>query len=487
MAGGGTQITETYLSGPVSPADVLSFAVMDPYADFGSKTFGELEAAYKTPTELSQSQLNAYKYAYTQGAAGAVAPPAPYPISSHIMASGKGTPFSPITEGLSAVVGSVESVWNPAVPSLWGAAYEKIGWQEGSFATEFMAKHPIYAAGSALGEVLQFALPMKGSIVRAGSKVSKGLEGYLGLTKEARFASMLGEISDPVSRQLLRQEVEGLRISKPAAGLERGVRLDKIIYGPLGEADYPGGQFLKIGYEQSRVPSEIAPKGFQGGGAVKRWASGGLNYDQVLKAFSEPDIITKPGRLTGLERSLIEPMLEPTFSRSVQSPARGVGRLTLGAVGLGMPAKGLVRGSPSMVTRMGEELALRATIAPSYKAKAGGRTAPGLDAGLKAHLDSLLQIAPMQRQRDQPVVSLKTPQAFRTAMGASQLLKASQLQRASFIPDVSPRLPRYFPTRPRHRDESGWLPKMKKGRGSYEERVNPFNPDFLRDLKRLKF
>jgi hypothetical protein len=128
--------------------------------------------------------------------------------------------------------------------------------------------------------------------------------------------------SKPV--QYLRMtQMEGL------GGLELDTQVEgmpakfKTPYGPLGEADNllnpPHYGYI---YETAEtVPRP--PKGFQGGSMaeLRRWASGGLNYEQVMEDLASPETLFRPAA-AGRGAPYFREVVEPTFSINVQSSGK---------------------------------------------------------------------------------------------------------------------------------------------------------------------
>jgi hypothetical protein len=392
----------------------------------------------------------------------------------------KGVRVNPL-ETFAGVTGAVESIWNPKVPSMGGAAVETL--VGGGYNRQFLGEHPFYYQGSGIGEALQW-LPISKAIRAGGlgTRISVGVEDMLGLSKKARAAAMFEDIKDPLSRALVRKEVdEGFTMARRLPTAEKGMKLDRIIYGPLGEADYPGGQYLKLGYEQVEA-AKAAPKGFEGGRAYRRWASGGLNYEQAMKIMGEPlpKPATSPANILKYEKSLAR--TSATFSSNIPRASRIAGFGESLAIGKGV--SDLAKGRSSM---------------SSYYV--------GLEPAFKQYLDSL------QYQREKtgdesvalpPIKSaLGMGEAYRmgvaqeyktssaTALDTIQSLRlyppsARQVQDLRLMPPQM-KYPRWLPKPPlRRRDDDIFRGLGKRSGGSYEERINPFNQNFIRDLRRMK-
>jgi hypothetical protein len=142
----------------------------------------------------------------------------------------------------------------------------------------FFGAHPGFAVGAIAGEVAQFAIPYE-KIMGAtrGSKL-----GFTG-SYAARYGLDADDVLD-VMRLGQLSEGESIR--------HQGLTPYNLraIY-QTGDLDDPikGMRLAFTDYEMPKPPEIKTPKGFQGGGALKRWPSGGLTPEQVIKA-EFPDI-----------------------------------------------------------------------------------------------------------------------------------------------------------------------------------------------------
>jgi hypothetical protein len=253
----------------------------------------------------------------------------------------------------------------------------------------------------------------------------------------------------------------------------------KTPYGPLGEADNllnpPHYGYI---YETAEtVPRP--PKGFQGGtmAELRRWAGGGLNYEQVMEDLSSPETLFRPAA-AGRGAPYFREVVEPTFSASVQS--------------FGKEATPYFRQiiEPTFSANVQPKISTRPFFGVFplsgiiQIAKARPKIAFKEDMGLTAYLRNLTQFY-IEPEESTIVIP-------RVAYG----LQARQIERSALaippIYDFRPAKPTPVPYYPLYPTGGGGgsssfvpaftkikspfkAPKMKGGRWLYEEKFNPFN------------
>jgi hypothetical protein len=348
------------------------------------------------------------------------------------------------------IVSSVASSWLGRMAA-WGALGGLFGGTEAAIRGEDVPKS-IFAGAVAAGA---FSLGAEFIISLKSTSFIKGLAEAVSPSKATRYLAM--------SRSM-----EGL------AGSELDIQIEKsqlkampskwkTPYGPLGEADNPLNlpHFDYI-YEKAETTPKLE-KGFMGGGAAveRRWASGGLSYSKVIEDLTSPEAFIKPAS---------DKMPDLVYANAFHPPR----------IGVSYPSIGLFL--PSGIAQTAYE---RTTLKPI--AEEG--------TGLMSFQRNLTITMPVSRMREDifavPAVALE----MRSDLMPRQLTEELQVQRQamrqtsilsleSFVVPKEAEVARWRPSK-RWEDFEMILPLKGRKGGSYEERKNPFNIKFLKDIGKI--
>lgn len=450
---------------------------VSPYAEFGEKTFSELPSLYTMPKPGKIS--NPYVAAYQTGMSKVSG--AGYPVSSHIVAATKSTPIAGAGEFVAGGVGAIESVWEPKVPSVWSVAYEKVGLQQGTYAQDIMKQYPGYAAGSVVGEFLLFGAP-------TGKTLITGIPRFLSKAEGKLIASMsLKTYPELGLRNMIRTYKDNQLILKEIRGMDAGtIKISGRIVKPKAAEWFTEGEmkgFLDSASGVPKVQVEAQPKGLP---FAENLQGQRLQTSQLLK-MREPLPIMK--------------------AESAEFPALFPKQLTPGQIKrmllaedyaldfytVPLPKQVVQPASPKM-GEVSKAYSLQSTKIPeAYSAAEFTKEASMQSIG------TMLNIKPSTMVRPYADIGTKNTEfagifqlpGVKAATGSkaaqSFMLGMAQGQRSAAAAVPSLRYRMEPPRRLRYGRDDDWMPKLgKKHGGSYEERINPFNENFIRDLRRMK-
>lgn len=360
---------------------------------------------------------------------------------------------------LAGFVGSFESVFAPSIPSLWNPLTDPIaniasGSPIGtpSPQTEFLRRNQAYATGALAGEATQLFLPS------AVAKTKELWTGYRApaittkaqLMKELEFERMF-HAEPGLEKIAIQQEVkEGARVAR--------VGDKSLMQRPYVDISDIPAEPSHIGYVYERIPKPRAETEWAQFNAAKakRWPSGGLNYEQTVKRFSqEVDEIDrlkfKPYDMENenLWRRLESEVMRPSYSSSITKSVKsqvglglgiGVGLSTVGAVRSAFPAGvswapesyvGMAGSIASPILSMESMRALIPATLSKSQAKITPITSPltkmGIDARMKIDEDAIqtprIAITQMPRVKQSPIqtpkLDIPTPTPTKTSLKAA--------------------------------------------------------------------
>jgi hypothetical protein len=458
---------------------------ISPYADFASKTFGDFPIPTETPTK---SQLNAYKFAFTQGAAGATAPEVPYPISSHIIAATKGTPLAGVGEFTSGMVGGVESIWNPKAPSVWNVGYEKLGLQKGTYASDIMKQYPGYAAGNVVSEFIMLGAPTGASVPKLLGKLGGKVEVYMGLRTypELKLGNMI------------RTYKQNQAVVRTIRGMEGGtVKMSESFAPRVASSWFTEGEMKGLVKSMDDLPSvraETAPKRASSFTEVSQGQR--IKTTQLLQ-MERPKVSIMSG----------EKVEMPSIFPKLMSPSRYRQLLMAEEYGLDfytIPLPRQVARPPELSTRSMSAAWSTERVKGVDLLKQPGKVSSWLSpkvGDIYAQTSFSKQFQELESSLIPKVKLGRSPvQAIGTESETSTILKPYSIpgtresyktETTSLLKSITATMPssrvrQDLPRKMRIDRDSDWLPKAARRGGSYEERINPFNENFIRDLRRLK-